>query len=749
MTEQKPPNGAMKDQTPSAETLLEVANKSSERLAVLHAGFMAACVYVLVIVFGTTDLDLLIGKGIKLPFVNVEVPIVGFYVFAPFILVLVHFNLLLQLELLSRKLHAFDSAAPEGDEIGGLRDRLHIFPFTYYLAGRPGPRVQPFVALMVSITIIMLPLVTLLSLQMVFLAYQEEMFTWMQRIAIWIDIASVAYFWPLIINPSATLSNYWRDLYRAHLPRKRNWLPLGLFVTGLLICLFGINVSVVGLDGLETYEYDINDQIVLALQGLALVFLIPLSGITALFFRKSKPLIRYGSILIALLIIPIFGVLSNLGAFVIPIFWILLFAVTLFWQPDAPRGSLALLLSIFLGFPLTLAMLVDGGSLERGITAMQGSHERQTLFCDLFLNDKRTLYLSERVLLAKQPQPETLALIRSGEWEKGVRQVEPLDLKNRKLRHADLYKCILVRADLRGVDLKGADLSWADLQGANLSGAWLQGANLSGAQLPGADLRDAQLPGAVLSYARLRGADLSWANLSGADLSGAQLQGADLSDAWLQGADLSWANLPGADLSDARFQGADLSNAWLSGADLSEAQLQGADLSWAEIQDAVLSGANIYGASFSDASTNLIDARGIVFTPIQDSVYVEIRNRLQVIEMDKEKKDATLERLERATQPGLPAPTFYFCLVSENSPIKCTNPLHEPEYTEQLHTYLAELACTSPDIARGIIRQIPEHEFGAQSSRFGLKAKLRERLEAGNCEGLAGLTDEEKRALRD
>ncbi len=120
-----------------AAALLADANNASQHLAVLHIAFMAVCAYVLVIVFGTTDLDLLIGKGIRLPVVDVEVPIVGFYAFAPYLVVLVHLNLLLQLQLLSRKLFAFDAAAPENESLGGLRDRLHIFPYTYYLSGRP------------------------------------------------------------------------------------------------------------------------------------------------------------------------------------------------------------------------------------------------------------------------------------------------------------------------------------------------------------------------------------------------------------------------------------------------------------------------------------------------------------------------------------------------------------------------------------------------------------------------------------
>ena len=138
---------------------------------------MAVCAYVLVIVFGTTDLELLIGKGVKLPVIDVMMPIVVFYGVAPYIVVLVHFNLLLQLQLLSRKLYAFDAAAPEEDRIGGMRDRLHIFPFTYYLIGQPGIIVRALMGIIVSFTLVLLPLITLFSLQIRFLSYQDEAIT--------------------------------------------------------------------------------------------------------------------------------------------------------------------------------------------------------------------------------------------------------------------------------------------------------------------------------------------------------------------------------------------------------------------------------------------------------------------------------------------------------------------------------------------------------------------------------------------
>jgi hypothetical protein len=89
VTEPQPPSAASSE---DAEALLDTANSASQHVAVLHVAFMALCAYVLVIVFSTTDMDLLIGKGVKLPVVDVTVPIVGFYAFAPYLVVLVHFN---------------------------------------------------------------------------------------------------------------------------------------------------------------------------------------------------------------------------------------------------------------------------------------------------------------------------------------------------------------------------------------------------------------------------------------------------------------------------------------------------------------------------------------------------------------------------------------------------------------------------------------------------------------------------------
>ena len=187
VTEPQPPPAASSE---DAGALLDTANSASQHVAVLHVAFMALCAYVLVIVFGTTDMDLLIGKGVKLPVVDVDGTD----------------RRLLRLRALPGRPRALQPTAAtatalppalrlrrrraeEDERIGGLRDRLHIFPYTYYLVGRPGPIVRRLLGIVVGITLLVLPLATLLVLQLRFLAYQDQAVTWAQRVAVWLDVA--------------------------------------------------------------------------------------------------------------------------------------------------------------------------------------------------------------------------------------------------------------------------------------------------------------------------------------------------------------------------------------------------------------------------------------------------------------------------------------------------------------------------------------------------------------------------------
>jgi hypothetical protein len=150
------------------------------------------------------------------------------------------------------------------------------------------------------------------------------------------------------------------------------------------------------------------------------------------------------------------------------------------WHPWAPQGSLALLLTLFVGLLLPPALLVDGEGLERLVVRWQPEIDQtytSTRFAHQLLEEKRRLDLNDQVLLSKPSQPETLAQIRSPQWQEGLKKIDPLILTDRHLRHAQMKKVILVGADLRKAQLQGADLSGAQLHGSCFWEAQLQGAN--------------------------------------------------------------------------------------------------------------------------------------------------------------------------------------------------------------------------------------------------------------------------------
>lgn len=492
---------------PDPKALLDAANRASVKVASLHIAFLALCAYVLLIVFGTTDMDLLIGKGVKLPVVDVEVSIVGFYAAAPYLIVLVHFNLLLQLQLLSRKLYAFDEAAPKDEGIGGLHDQLHIFPFNYYLVGQPSQLVGRLIALVVTITMLLLPLATVLTLQARFLAYQNEVVTWLQRAATWLDVLLVVMLWPLIMDRSGSWSAYIRGI----------WVGARLHWLGWLWGLLGF--------------------------AMYIAFLTSESQVVSLGFDKA-----FSGWLLLTLFAPVLrrGMrwLSRGRYFAVP-------------QTVEPLtlGIYGLLITLLVGLPLPLILVADGEIIDRPVAR------------GILMQSLRHLDLREKVLFAKPTRPEVLADLRRGtdpaKREAALRSVERVHLQNRSLRGANFRKAVLPMADLREANLQGANFRDADLLGVDLARAQLQEVNLSGAELQGANLGQAQLHGASLINAQLQGANLGLAQLQAADLTFAKLEGANLENADLQGADLSNAELRGAVLWKAKLKGANLRDATL------------------------------------------------------------------------------------------------------------------------------------------------------------------------------------------
>lgn len=156
---------------------------------------------------------------VNLPLLNAVLPITGFYRFAPFFYLLLHFNLLIQLCLLSDKLHGFNAALSKLEDDDTCKYYItQLFPlaFSHALSGRQHTNFLRFLlTTMVWVTVIWLPLCLLIGLQVGFLAYHNEQILELQRWAIVADLGILTVFWPIIRSPDGKWLTW---MFRALVP---------------------------------------------------------------------------------------------------------------------------------------------------------------------------------------------------------------------------------------------------------------------------------------------------------------------------------------------------------------------------------------------------------------------------------------------------------------------------------------------------------------------------------------------------
>jgi uncharacterized protein YjbI with pentapeptide repeats len=204
------------------------------------------------------------------------------------------------------------------------------------------------------------------------------------------------------------------------------------------------------------------------------------------------------------------------------------------------------------------------------------------------------------------------------------------------LDHANLNGANLSNAKFNDANLVFANLDYADLRGVHLSNANLGGAKLVNANLNYASLQHANLIDAYanLDYANLYSINyaflpfLQHAFLNDANLSGANLVNTNLSKAYLSYANLAGTNLAGANLAGANLSNANLSNANLRSAHLSNAHSSNVNLSYANLSSADLAGADLENVEFRGASLDRTDLKGVDLRKVKHLNMSQIENVL-------------------------------------------------------------------------------------------------------------------------
>ena len=684
------------------DRLRESANDGARNFRTVYTFYLVISLYILVIV-SSTDSELLFRAGdVQMPIINAGVSVVWFFTVVPWILLILHFNLLIQAMFLSRKISQYVSELDRHVLVLSAHERtvalglLFPLPLAHTLADADQRRsTRILLGAMVFLSVAVLPPCILIYTQVQFLPFQEEVYVWLHRSAVVADIGLLWWLWPRIVMPDRRKGRRVESTNN-RVGRRRS----------LVQCL------------------PRRPRVAFT---LVMIFLSVLSVISSLIVADFPG-----------------GTMRNL----IPKFDI--------WPDFLPdreyRLSEAVLVSkepppeILAAYYSTNCRSDNTGTLSR---CDESAIDVGSYF---WCKHAIPLELNERHLRGADLSDTILCKIKLENTELHGANLSEAQLDTAILLKADLSKAKLHDANLRGANLYRAILSKAELHGANLWEARLTEANLKNTELHGANLSQAHLDTAILSEADLsqailHGADLSQTELHGTDLWGAELHGADLQEAELHGANLWGAELHGANLSGAKLHGANLSGARLHGADLSGAKLHGADLSGAELHGANLSGAEFHGANLQQAKLSgarltrtkldLADLREIDLSSRPNGEAVRIIGEIS----DSEVRQKALERLLRSeddtsVEPGsingavlcekdalyaglkrffgseLPGDTLYV--------VQCKAKNKSNEYVGKLADELVSLACSDKSgyVAKGITyRAISDWVLGPPLSR--------------------------------
>ncbi len=506
-------------------SLLEAVNNSSDTSHTAWLIFIGLMAYLMVAVAGVTHRDLLLETPVTLPILQVNIQLTHFFRFAAILLVLFHLGLISQLVLLARKTLEFDTAV-RALEVSDrrthpLRLELHNFFFVQAIAGPHRSSVMSlFLHGMSWLTLVVIPVVLLLFIQISFLPYHDVVITWTHRVALSLDILMLVLIGIFLMRTEASFFKaFWRTTVQH---------PMSFTVTsGVLaaVAFFSFFIATVPGEKMDRIARTILPQ--------------PDSNTDE---RRQRVTMGF--------VMP-YVVGQTDGSL-----WGIFHRNLVVTDQDlvagrTPRRSSADDATISLrGRDLRYARL-DRTDLHRADLTGADLEGASFIGADLSSTRLQCADVSELILSEDRDIARCV-----------------------NARRANFTRAKLTGARMAGVDLRRATLEEADLQGAELPYALLVGANFSGAHLEKADMT-----GGV----QMQAANFLIASLQGADLTGANAQFADFSSAGMQAVTLTHASLQAAVLRDADLEGADLRNTRLAGADLTGAKLLASDLRSATI----------------------------------------------------------------------------------------------------------------------------------------------------------------------
>jgi uncharacterized protein YjbI with pentapeptide repeats len=507
-------------------------NDSAGRVSSIWLSFVAFSAYLAASASMISHRQIFLEEPIKLPTINIDLPLVASAILLPLLFVIYHIFVLLQVVLLARTADAYNDAidhsvSDAADRIR-VRQRLANTLFAQLFAGSPRERegvLGWLLRLMAWITLAIAPVGVLIIFEIKFLPYHSAAVTWTHRGLIALDLLAVLLLWEGAVQPRRDIT--WRSL------RRRRALTVGAAVIFILSNVLITFPGEIGRTWMALLSQPSSDEVPeCQLPGPVDTFL------PAGFDR----LVLLGEILV---------------------------------DDDKVRKIIsAASINAQQPYETERTRILRDRDLRCARLAGSDLRYADLSGADLSGATVRGAHLDGALL----PGAKLVGAVLSGA------QLQGSWFAARTVAGKDFGPASLPQSSLQGTQLQQAVLDDADLEAADLKWGQLQDTSLKRVNLRGASFERADLSGAIMERARLQGASFQLALMQGTSLDSAEMQGASLMSAEMQGASLNYATMPGAFFYGTHLQGATFHQSKLQGALFRDARFEGATFVEAQLQ---------------------------------------------------------------------------------------------------------------------------------------------------------------------
>ncbi|MDH5639217.1 MAG: pentapeptide repeat-containing protein, partial [Nitrospinota bacterium] len=233
----------------SAADYKKILDESSGQTRNLMVVFIPILLFMMVTAASTSHIQLFVPDSkLPLPLINVEVSVVDFYIIAPFIFLMFHLDLLLNLLKHAEKFKAWvKRTAKESDkkieETEVPDEILYQFVFNYYHSGSQPWTLNIGIMLVTWLVAFCAPLFVLAQVQYMFLPYHGKWITLWHQCLVCLDAAALSIYWIKIRRPGWK----WPQLVKLEpqtvIPEFFLYIPSLMFV--FMVCFFCLSLAVI------------------------------------------------------------------------------------------------------------------------------------------------------------------------------------------------------------------------------------------------------------------------------------------------------------------------------------------------------------------------------------------------------------------------------------------------------------------------------------------------------------------------